>query len=179
MRSLVVYESVFGNTRLIAQSIADGLSDAGMASVTDVAEAPDAIPPDVDLVVVGGPTHAFSMSRPSTREDAVRRGGSPDDVPEGIREWLQALPEETPPRDFAAFDTRVRMPLMPGAASRAATRSARHRGLRVQDPESFFVKDYEGPLLDGELDRARRWGHDLGMRLANTSARGEGFHEPL
>lgn len=170
MRSLVVYESMFGNTRMIARSIADGLSEAGPVSVTDVIDAPSVIPPDVDLVVVGGPTHAFSMSRHSTREDAVRRGGSPDDVPEGIREWLEALSEGEYRQDFAAFDTRVRVPMLPGAASHAATRSARHLGFRAQEPESFFVKDYEGPLLDGELDRAREWGHALGMKLTAASA---------
>src|SRR3546814_19869645 len=97
-----------GDTRRIAQSIAEGRSDAGAVSVVGVVEAPHVIPPDVNLVVVGGPTHAFSMSRPSTREDAVRRGGSPDDVPEGIREWLQALHEGAHPKDFAAPPTRAR-----------------------------------------------------------------------
>lgn len=179
MKALVVYESMFGNTKLIAQSIADGLADSGAVSVTDVADAPETVPSDVTLLVAGGPTHAFSMSRARTRQDAADRGGSDADVAEGLREWLQALPEGGAPRDFAAFDTRMHMPLLPGAASRAATRMARTRGFRVQDPESFFVEGYEGPLRDGELDRARRWAHALGMRLANTSARGEGFHEPL
>lgn len=161
MRALVVYESMFGNTHRIAEAIADGMADGTDVTLTDVADAPASIPDDVDLVVVGGPTHAFSMSTDSTRRQAARQGGAYTDVPEGIREWLHALP--APGRDctFVAFDTRVSMPLVPGAASHSATRLARKRGFDVLEPTSFFVEGYEGPIVEGQLQRARAWGHDL------------------
>lgn len=161
MRALVVYETMFGNTGKIARAVADGLSVNREVTLTDVADAPTEVPSDVDLVVVGGPTHAFSMSRYSTRHDAERRGGARNDVDKGIREWLKELPASSPKTAFAAFDTRVDMPLLPGAASRSATRLARRRGFTVRDPESFFVRGYQGPLVDGELDRAREWGQLL------------------
>src|SRR5699024_7983161 len=113
MRALVVYESMFGNTAAIAQAVADGLSTGAEVTLTHVADAPADVPPDVDVVVVGGPTHTFTMSREATREEAARRGG--DRTPGGIREWLQALPTGGHPQDFVAFDTRVNMPLLPGA----------------------------------------------------------------
>ena len=166
MRAMVVFESMFGNTHRIADAIADGMGDGAEVVVTNVVDAPAEIPADIELLVVGGPTHAFSMSRHRTREDAVRQGGDPTDVPRGIREWLHALPAQPSHREFAAFDTRVDMPLLPGAASRSATRAARGLGFRVLEPSSFLVEGYEGPLVDGELARARDWGHSLTERLA-------------
>lgn len=166
MRALVVYESMFGNTKQIAQAVAEGLAHHAEVIVDDVAHAPGEVPPDIDLVVLGGPTHAFSMSRPGTRDGAVERGADRARAGLGIREWLAALPDGGHPQSFAAFDTRVDMPLLPGAASRAATRVARRLGFRVVEPESFLVFGYEGPLLDGEVDRARAWGRRLGVRAA-------------
>jgi hypothetical protein len=165
MRALVVFESMFGNTHRIADAIADGMADGAEVAIFDVANAPERIPPDVDLLVVGAPTHAFSLSRLSTRRSAARRGGAYTDVPEGLREWLHALPTPTSACAFAAFDTRVDMPLMPGAASQSASRVARKLGYQVVDATSFLVEGYEGPLVAGQLERARDWGHGLTEQL--------------
>ena len=72
MSILVVYESMWGNTRAVADAIARGLGPD--TAVVEVTRAPADIPADVDLLVVGGPTHAFSMSRGTTRHDAAQRG---------------------------------------------------------------------------------------------------------
>ena len=72
--------------------------------------------------VVGGPTHAFSMSRTSTREDAVQRGARPGHEARGIREWLQAMPLSHH-LDVATFDTRVsKVKRLPGSAAKAAAK---------------------------------------------------------
>jgi hypothetical protein len=71
MRALVVVESVFGNTRRIAEAISSCLSTQIDVRMVDVAEAPTELA-GIDLVVVGGPTHAFGMTRLSTRRG--RRG---------------------------------------------------------------------------------------------------------
>ncbi|HLS62285.1 MAG TPA: flavodoxin domain-containing protein [Ruania sp.] len=165
MRALVVYESMFGNTAKIAEAVADGLSTGAEVTLLHVADAPADVPPDVDVVVVGGPTHTFTMSREATREEAARRGG--DRTPGGIREWLQDLPTGGHPQDFAAFDTRVNMPLLPGAASHSATRLARKRGFSVTPPECFLVYGYHGPLISGEVERAQQWGRHLSQLLAD------------
>lgn len=166
MRALVVYESMFGNTGKIASAVADGMADGADVSVVNVVDAPAVLPGDVDLLVVGGPTHVFSMSRVSTRRSAARRGAAYTDLPEGIREWLQALPAAPSACTFAAFDTRVDMPLLPGAASHAATRQAKKLGFTVLEPASFLVEGYEGPIVAGQLERARDWGHGLTEHLA-------------
>ena len=90
--ALVVFESMFGNTQAVANAVADGLREQGEVRVLDVAEAPDSIPSSVDLLVVGGPTHAFSMTRANTRQSAVNQGADEDKAAQpGIREWISGL----------------------------------------------------------------------------------------
>ena len=89
MNTLVVYESMWGNTRAVAEAVAAPLGDD--VTLVEVNDAPDELPADLDLLVVGGPTHAFSMSRASTRRDAVAKGASTGHVERGIREWLDEV----------------------------------------------------------------------------------------
>ena len=159
MRSLVVHESMWGNTRAVAEAIASGLP--GEVRCTTVADAPTDLA-GVDLLVVGGPTHAFSMSRTTTRRDAASKGASEGQEALGIREWLAGLPAGAV-TGIATFDTRVgSMKHLPGSAARSAAKLLkRHRAGSVVAVESFYVDDMEGPLLDGELERAREWGRSL------------------
>jgi hypothetical protein len=161
MTTLVVHESMFGNTRTVARAIAAELPRP--VEVVDVADAPTPLPPDVDLLVVGGPTHAFSMSRASTRHDAVAQGAAPEHESGGIREWLAGLPATTPNIAVATFDTRVaKVRRLPGSAARSASKVVARRGLgRVIAVESFYVDGVDGPLLDGEVERARDWARSL------------------
>lgn len=165
-RVLVVYESMFGNTEQVARGIASGLSAHCAVEMVDVDTAPSAAEPAVALLVVGGPTHAFSMSRVATREDAHRQGARQGSSARGIREWLQAA-RLAPGQPIALFDTRVaKVRRLPGSAARAALRVARRRGLEPLDgPRSFYVDDVKGPLSDGELAAATSWGDALGTLL--------------
>ncbi|WP_152191655.1 flavodoxin family protein [Georgenia satyanarayanai] len=166
MSAVVVYESELGNTAAVARAVAEGIGSFLAVELLDVASAP--LPHEVvaDLLVVGGPTHALGMSRPSTRRDAAARGGRV--VTSGIREWLAA----SGPLAVRAttFDTHVRHPDLPGHAGRNAARVLRRLGAElVAEPESFYVRDAEGPLLPGELDRARAWGRSLGSLVTRAS----------
>jgi hypothetical protein len=163
---LVVYESMFGNTRSIAEAVVEGLAAAGLeAETVHVGTAPTSIPDDVAILVVGGPTHAFGLSRASTREDAARRsGGRVLSCGKGIREWLTEL-HARPGLPTATFDTRIEKPRVPGSAARAAERKLRRAGFTIAAPaESFYVTGTEGPLSEGEIDRARRWGDEIARR---------------
>ena len=91
MRALVVVESMFGNTRLVAEAIAEGIYGFIPMDVFRVDDAPTKIAPEVALLVVGGPTHAFGMSRPRTREDAMTQSGEADAAGIGMREWLGSI----------------------------------------------------------------------------------------
>lgn len=165
MHAIVVHESAWGNTQAVAEAVAAALGTYLTTEVVAVADAPPLQELNVDLLVVGAPTQAFGLSRPSTREDAHRRGGRR--LATGIREWLADGSAEL---TIAAFDTHVRHPNLPGHAGHRAARTLKKMGCTVlADPETFYVDDYEGPLLPGELDRARAWGEELGRRLAGTA----------
>jgi len=170
MRALVVFESMFGNTETIARAVAEGLAGSMGVEVVEVGAAPTAIAGDVDVLVVGGPTHALGMSRASTREEAAKQSEHGlVSAGIGVREWLEAV-ERSARVPAAAFDTRVAKPRVPGSAAKAAARRLRRLGFpEAARAESFWVGGTPGPLLEGEVERARRWGEGLAAAVAETS----------
>lgn len=174
MDVVVVYESLFGNTRLVAEAIADGIrvaDPAARVSVTRTDATKLSEVEDACLLVVGGPTHMRRMSSPRSRQQGLQAERKARDqqnrepeagaVGPGLREWLQALPPARLGALAAAFDTRVESRLA-GSASRPASRQLRRRGFGLAGkPEGFIVTGSQGPLRQGELDRARAWGATL------------------
>ena len=162
-RALVVFESLFGDARTIAQAIAGGLSPLIHVDVVASAEAPADIGPDVRLLVVGGPTHALSIPRPYTRDAAIAQYGAQiADTSRGLHEWLDAVRVAGRGTLAAAFDTRSDHPKLLVKLDHAAKteeKLLRGHGLPIVAPaEHFYVTDAKGPLADGEEERARRWG---------------------
>jgi hypothetical protein len=170
MRALVVFESMFGNTRTIATAVADGLLSRMSVDMVEVGAASTVLGDGVDLLVVGGPTHAFGLSRVGTRRSAAEQAKRAL-VSEGIglREWLDSVRGGSGRVAAAAFDTRVSKPRLPGTAAGAARKRLRRLGYRViARPEDFYVGGTPGPLLPGEVERARRWGEQLGSEFIAT-----------
>jgi hypothetical protein len=170
--ALVVYESMFGGTRQVAEAVADGLARSTRCTVVEVGAAPTVVDNDVDLLVIGAPTHAFGLSTPDTRHAAQDETTTPvisRDL--GVREWLAALVVLSAGTRTAAFDTHVKQRWVPGSASHKIAHALAHKGLSpAVEPVSFRVEGVTGPLLDGELDRARQWGDALGHRLTEVTA---------
>jgi len=180
----VVFESMFGNTRAIAEAIADGLRSDPDARVTvaRVAAAGDLDLGHVDLLVVGGPTHYLRTSSPRTRKMAQKMGDKPGKKgsvrPDldpgasgpGVREWLDFLPRAILGSRAAAFDTRFGYPMAGGAARPIAHRLRRHGYSMAAKPEGFVVTDMAGPLLHDEQDRARAWGVALLSQIPDRKA---------
>lgn len=166
MRALVVYETLWGNTEKVARAIAAELSATLQVDVVDVDSAPDAAN-GYDLLVVGGPTHAFSMTRASTRQGAVSQNGAPSAPHRGIREWLNVLTPAAANVKAVAFDTKVNAPRLPGSAARAAKQELRSLGFEpLLKQKTFHVHGYEGPVVDGELEKAVEWGREIAATLA-------------
>ena len=176
MRALLVFESMFGNTEGIARAVADGLSVHLPVDIVEVGSARVRFDGDVSLLVVGGPTHAHGMSRSGTRQNP-RPGKRPprsDYSPEiGVRELLEKLDPARGEVDVATFDTRFAKPRwLTGSAAASAMKRLRELGYRMAcEPASFFVTDAGGPLVAGELERAREWGEHLGAEVASTGPR--------
>lgn len=168
MKALIVYESMYGNTRAVAEAVASGLSSAYETEIKPAAEASANDVGGADLLIVGGPTHVHGLARPSTRKAAAEAAASDDELAleqsaqgTGLREWFEHLGRGEGKR-AAAFDTRLSAP--PLFTGRASLRIAKH--LRKSafetagEPVSFLV-DKKNHLLDGELKRAQDWGRQL------------------
>lgn len=107
MKTLVVYESLWGNTAAIARAIADGIGPDARAVTTDEATG-DALA-EADLIVAGAPVLAFSLPTEGIRDKLAADPGKapmpPDLSHPSMRSWLDALPVGH--GRAAAFETRI------------------------------------------------------------------------
>jgi len=169
MKALVVYESMYGNTHVVADRVAEGLRTGADVTVVPVCDASVQLLDEADLLVVGGPTHVHGMSSDRTRNaaaDAASKTGSVLTMDKsakglGLRRWLEQLPAGKG-LAAAAFDTRMTGPaLVTGRASRSIARALTRHGFDViADPESFLV-DHDNHLVAEAQERAFNWGRLL------------------
>ncbi|MDH4364293.1 MAG: flavodoxin domain-containing protein [Acidimicrobiia bacterium] len=171
MRSVVVYESLYGNTEAVARAVADGLARYGPARHITPAMLGSGQLAGVDLLVVGAPTHARGLPRESTWRPQHGLAAENRTTAPRVRDWLDTIGPGAG-RLAVAFDTRVDKPRwITGSAARRVARRLRTQGWRVTgSPRSFLVTGTDGPLVAGELGRARAWGDELGRALASVAA---------
>lgn len=173
MDALIVYESMFGNTRRLAEAMGEALEATGVdATVLHASAAPSDLS-EFGLVIVGAPTHAHSLPRPSSRADAGQWAADPTKeltleptaASPGVREWLEGVMLVGNPR-FAAFSTRADIPrIFSGDACKAIMKGLRRRLADVHAHTDFLV-GLDNHLVDGEEERARDWAAGL-MPVAN------------
>ncbi len=139
MKSLVIYDSNFGNTKQIAEVIAETLGGRAV-SVNDVKEN-DLV--GIDLLVVGSPINAWRATPK-------------------VQAFLSNLKNSQLKRvSAAAFDTRIKIFFSGNAAKRIA-RSLTEAGAElITPPLAFYVKEKEGPLVHGEIAKAKSWARHL------------------
>lgn len=144
MKSLVIYESIYGNTEAVAKAIAEGLKAAGEVKVSKVGAA-DGNFSGVDLLVIGCPIIQW---KPSEGMGAYLARLAPDAV-RGLR--------------FACFDTRMHLPkFMTGEAGQTITDQLESMGgIPVAAPGRFFVRGRQGPLDRKELEHAEGFAKEL------------------
>lgn len=177
MKAAVIYESMYGNTRSIAEAIAEGLELVAESEVLPVEEVQSIDLSRVDLLVVGGPTHVHGMSRKPLRDAALKdalehpekglhteaAAGGP-----GLREWFDAMEAAT--GKAAAFDTRLKGPeLLTGHASKSIAKQLGKHGFELVAKPVSFIVGKDNQLLPGEQERAREWGGILATTLSRTS----------
>jgi len=151
MKALILFESYFGNTEKVARACADGLAGKAEVSVVRVNEVlPDALT-GIDFLLLASPTRGF---RPGTATQAFLKALTP-----GSLAAVKA----------AAFDTRIDPDDIKSGMLRFMVKSFGYAGKAMQaalakagavmvaEPEGFFVTASEGPLKEGELERAGEW----------------------
>lgn len=144
MKTLVVYDSLYGNTKAIAQAVGDALPDE--VEVLHVSNADASGLEAYDLLVVGAPTH----------------GARPSPDMQGFLDKIQPLALEGV--KVAGFDTRMTNKLITVfgvAAPKIAKALQKKGGALVGVPEGFYVTGGEGPLKEGEVERAAVWAKEL------------------
>jgi len=154
MKAYIIYDSMYGNTQKIAQAIGEGLT--GEVTVVSVGEANPSELKTCDLLIVGSPVHG---GRATPALDTFIKQ-LPANSLEGI--------------SVAAFDTRfepeeqgvglrILMSVIRYAAPRLAKALEKKGGILVAEPEGFIVENKEGPLKQGELERASKWAQQLSL----------------
>lgn len=151
MKALVVYFSKFGNTKMVAEAIVEGLKQGSQARVLSSDELTAADFDGADLVVMGCPTHKMNL-------------------PIAVQPVFESLPKKVlRGKKVAAFDTSYKMSALLNrftAGKRLAKKLRKLGGKRIVPPEIFLVTGREGPLYDGEIERAGAWAKLLLERAA-------------
>ena len=178
MRAVIIYESLFGNTHVIAEAIRRGLEPGNDVTVVPVAGATQELLDGADLVVVGGPTHVHGMSRASTRKSAVEQAHKHDGQPAldagaegpGLRDWFGSLGRMN--GMAAAFDTRLAGPAMfTGSAAKGIAKLLERHGFTLIAEAGSFLVTSDNKLRAGEEDRAKEWGQALAAKVPATQVR--------
>ena len=161
MQVLILYESFFGNTEKIAQAIGESIEGAEEVTVREISTIDPETLEMPDVLIVGSPTRGF---RPS----------------QATMDFISRLPESRMlDQMFAAFDTRIALSYIKsgvlrfivktgGYASSVIEKKLKQKGgIPIIPSDGFCVKDSEGPLMEGETDRARKWAS--GIRTFHTA----------
>ncbi len=136
MTSLIIYDSLYGNTQKVAEAVADTVK----GKIVNVKNFKKEMLNGVTLLIVGSPIHGW---QPSEETLAFLNALTPGSL-KGIK--------------IAAFDTRVRLFIHGDAAGKIQKQLVSLGGTTVVPPQAFIVEGKEGPLAAGETERARQWG---------------------
>jgi flavodoxin len=156
MQAMVVYDSAYGNTERVAQAIGAALGTPGEVEVLRVGEVSPEQLAGVTLLIVGSPTQKFSATGATTRF----LKSIPKDGLQGVR--VVAFDTRFPESEIGkvrilAFFVRI----FGYAAEPIADRLVKKGGKLAVPPEGFYVGGTEGPLLEGELERAAEWAREI------------------
>lgn len=155
MKTLVIYDSVYGNTEKIAKVISDALN----AKLLHVHDADPFELNHKDLVVIGSPVHG-GRGTPELEEFINK-------IPKGSLKGVKVTTFDT---RFSSEDHGIglwlAMKVIRFAAGRLAKDLTKRGGILIAKPQGFIVKDKEGPLQQGEIERATEWAKSIKVLFA-------------
>lgn len=155
MKARVVYDSVFGNTEQIARAIGDTLGAQNEVEILAVSEVQPVQLTNTQLLVVGSPTRAFRPTPALTKLlKAIPKNGL-----NGVR--VATFDTRISTTDIGSRALSIMVRLFGYAAAPLAKKLQNKGGQLVVAPEGFLVPDTEGPLKEGELERAANWAKQI------------------
>lgn len=156
MKALVIYDSQFGNTEKIARAIAEGLGSHGQVELLQVGQVKSDQLAGYQLLVVGSPTQRFRATPNTTQllKEIPKNGLA------GVKVTAfdtRLTVEEIESIKILAFFVRLF-----GYAAQPIAKQLKQKGGELVVPaEGFYVQGTEGPLVEGELERAKQWGKKI------------------
>ena len=155
MKVIILYDSYYGNTEAIARAIGKAFADGKESGIFHINSFALEFNESVDLIIIGSPTRKFQVSP-------------------GMAKFIRNIPRTSiDGKKFAAFDTRISVDdlnsgflrkmihLFGYAAEPLAKKMQRRGGYMLVEPEGFYVDDTEGPLKEGEEERAFQWAEKI------------------
>lgn len=150
MKTLVVFDSVHGNTEKIALVIGKGLEGSGEVRIAKINEVDPQYLDEYSLVIAGSPTHAGNPT-PTTKEFIGK-------IPAGGLKNVNVTAFDTGiPAEGKSFFLRMFLKILGYAAPRLAKSLEGKGGKLVIPAKGFFVIGREGPLQEGEEEKAVAW----------------------
>ena len=153
MKVFIIYDSLFGNTEEIANAIGEAFSHFHNTIVLKAEKADPTNLEESDMLIIGSPTHGGWFTEP-------------------IKKFIASLPAEVLQNiKTATFDTSLptsnmgfvmnHLAKLFGNAAPRIAKKLNKKGLNVLDSKIFYVLGKEGPLQDGEIEKARKWADQL------------------
>jgi flavodoxin len=150
MKILIVYDSFFGNTEKVAEYIKKLLEEKHDISMIKAKNFEESDFAGVDCLIIGSPTRAFRPTK---------------DISDILSQYGLTIKN----LKTAAFDTRIDYDTVKpktlsmimkksGYAAEKINKKLKKIGAQtIGEPIGFYVKDSEGPLLEGEKEKAQNW----------------------
>jgi len=150
VRAIVVYDTKYGNTKLVAEKIMEGIGEVeGIeTAISDVKEADPKKAADYDAIVIGSPTH---FGRP------VR----------GINKFIDKLGKlDLKAKLVAVFDTYLGEDFEKSVKKMEKRISEKVPRLKLLTSGlSIRVDGMKGPVTDGEFPKCKDFGKKIATQL--------------
>lgn len=148
-KAMIIYDSKYGNTRLVAETIAEGMGEVE-ATVSEVKTVDLTRVVGSDAILIGSPNHAGK---------ATRR----------IRRFINKLGEaDLKGKLVAVFDTYIGKDFEKAVKKMEEQITARIPDLKLVTPGlSVRVTGMKGPVAEEELPKCREFGSRIANEIVN------------